>query len=111
MHFCHSGTPCGTFRHFWAQIAEKVVENEILLCKRHIPSNFYLMKKIDLVFEILSLFNEKSKKMHKNAKKCHKEWPNRKMAFYKKCLEFFSASDWLYRKSKFAVTQPSTFIT
>ena len=94
-----------------AQIAEKVIENEILLCKRHILSNFYLMKKIDLFFEILSLFYEKSKKKHKNAKKCHKEWPNRKMAFYKKCLEFFLASDRSYRKSKFALTQPSTFIS
>ena len=50
-----------------AQIAEKVIENEILLCKRHITSNFYFVKKIDLVFEILSLFSEKSKKMQKSA--------------------------------------------
>ena len=76
-----------------AQIAEKVIENEILLCKRHIPSNVYFMKKIDLFFEILSLFSEKYKKMPKSAKKCLKECPNRKSAFYKKCLEFFSESD------------------
>ena len=63
MHFWPPGTPCGTFRHFWAQIAEKVIENEILLCKRHIPSNVYFMKKIDLFFEILSLFSEKNKKV------------------------------------------------
>ena len=69
MHFCHLGTPCGTFWHFWAQIAEKVVENEILLCKRHMPSNFYFMKKIDLFFEILSLFNEKNQKVPKSAKR------------------------------------------
>ena len=60
-----------------AQIAEKVIENEILLCKRHIPSNFYLMKKIDLVFEILSLFSEKSKKMPKSATRSGRiaKWP------------------------------------
>ena len=61
----HPGTPCGTFRHFWAQIPEKVVENEILLCKRHMLSNFYLMKKIVLFFEILSLFSKKAKKCQK----------------------------------------------
>ena len=69
MHFWPPGTPFGTFRHFLAQIAEKVIENEILLCKRHIPSNVYFMKKIDLFFEILSLFSEKTKKMPKSAKR------------------------------------------
>ena len=33
------------------QIAGKVIENEIVLCKEHIPSNFYFMKKINLFFE------------------------------------------------------------
>jgi len=94
-----------------AQIAEKVIENEILLCKRHIPSNVYFMKKIDLFFEILSLFSEKYKKMPKSAKKCLKECPNRKSAFYKMCLEFFSASDRYYKTLNFGRTQPSTFIT
>ena len=47
--------------------AEKIIENEILLCKRHMLSNFYLMTKIDLFFEILSLFNDKNKKVPKSA--------------------------------------------
>ena len=51
-----------------AQIAEKVIENEILLCKRHMPSNFYLMKKIDLFFKIPSLFSKFSQKVPKSAK-------------------------------------------
>ena len=52
-----------------AQIAEKVIENEILLCKRHMPSNFYLMKKIDLFFKIPSLYCKCSQKMPKSAKR------------------------------------------
>ena len=68
-------------------------------------------KKIDLFFEILSLFSEKNKKMPKSAKKCQKECPNRKSAFYKMCLEFFFASDRYYKKLNFDLTQPSTFIT
>ena len=67
MHFWPPGTPCGTFRHFLAQIAEKVIENEILLCKPHIPSNVYFMKKIDWFFEILSLFTNRSQKLAKSA--------------------------------------------
>ena len=50
-----------------AQIAEKVIENEIVLGKEHIPSNFYFTKKINLFFEILSLFYKKSKKVQKSA--------------------------------------------
>ena len=69
-----------------------------------------LMKKVDLFFEILSLFSEKTKKMPKNAKKCQKECPNRKSAFYKKCLEFFFASDRYLKKLRFEHAQPPSFI-
>ena len=43
----------------------EVIENEILLYKWHILSNFYFMKQIDLFFEIPSLFYDCSLKVPK----------------------------------------------
>ena len=47
----------------------EVIENEILLYKWHILSNFYFMKQIDLFFEIPSLFCSCGKKVQKSAKR------------------------------------------
>ena len=69
MHFCPPGTLFGILLHFLAQSAEKVIENEILLCKWHILSNVYFMKKNDLLYKIPSLFSGCSQKMPKSAKR------------------------------------------
>ena len=65
----------------------ELVAQVLLLCKWGILSNFYFVKKIGLLCKIPSLFCKNAKKCQKVPKKC----PNRKSAYYKKFLEFFSA--------------------